>query len=80
MGTVAMSLATFIFLVNVIALIYLMITRVIFFCRVRKARKAFLKVRVRRNAIRLPSWLGLIDDNFDLDQARDQEQIREESE
>jgi len=46
-----MSLLGFVFLVNVIALVYLTICRLVFFCKVRKARKAFLKARRRRFAI-----------------------------
>ena len=56
-GSVAMGLVAFVFAVNVIALLYLSVTRLIFFYRVRKARKAFLKARVRRNAIRRPNSL-----------------------
>lgn len=46
-----MGLLAFVFFVNIAALIYLTVCRLCFFCRVRKARKAFLKVRVRRFAI-----------------------------
>lgn len=46
-----MALVTFVFAINLIALIYLTITKVITFCRLRKARQAKLKAQEqRRNA------------------------------
>lgn len=50
-GYVTMFLLAFVFFVNVIALIYMTVCRLRFFYKVRKARQAFLKARVRRNAM-----------------------------
>ena len=50
-SSAAIVILVLIFFVNFIALVYLTVCRLCFFWRVRKARKAFLKVRVRRNAM-----------------------------
>ena len=55
-GKAVVGIVIVVFTVNMIALIYLTVYRVIFWCRIRKARQAFLKSKVRRGAIRrLPS-------------------------
>ena len=62
-GTAVMGLVAFVFLVNVITIIYLTVMRIIFWCKVRKARQAFLKARVRRNAMkRLPTAENALND------------------
>jgi len=77
-----MFLVGFVFAVNVIVLLYLSVKRLIYFYRIRKARQAFLKVRVRRNAIRIPSKriqpISEIDDK--LNDARHFSQMIEEIE
>jgi len=50
-GDVTMGLVGFVFLVNFIVLIYLTVSRIMLIFRVRKAKQAFLKAMVQRNAL-----------------------------
>ena len=51
-GTVVMVLVGGVFVVNVAALIFLTVNRIIFKCKVRKARLAIKKIRARRSLIK----------------------------
>ena len=78
-GKAVMSLVGLVFVTNVIALIYLTVCRIVFWCRVRKARQAYLKVKVRRGAIKLSSSKSLaLKQSAELNEARDIEQMLED--
>ena len=64
-GIVMMVFVGFVFLINFIVLIFMTVCRLIFFCRVKKARKAFIDSIVRRNAIKK------LDTKKELNDARD---------
>ena len=55
-----MGIVFAVFAVNVMALIYLTILRVMFWCRVRKMRQAYLKKKTRRGAFRKSTSRSLI--------------------
>lgn len=59
-GTFIIGIVGTIFLINVLALIYLSIAKIMFCCRVRKARQAFLDKRKRRFALRTSTSKSLI--------------------
>ena len=49
-----MCLLSFVFTVNFVVLVYLGVRRIIFFYRLRKARKAYVKARALKNAKKAP--------------------------
>ena len=49
-----MCLLSFVFTVNFVVLVYLGVRRIIFFYRLRKARKAYVKARAIKNARKAP--------------------------
>ena len=51
-GTYIIGIVIAVFAVNVLSLIYLSVLRVIFWCRVRKARQAYMRKKTRRYAFR----------------------------
>ena len=51
-GNLVILIVALVFAVNFIALIFLTVQRVIFWCRLRKARQAYLKIKRRRGAFR----------------------------
>ena len=59
-GIVVIAIVALVFAVNVIALIYLTVQRIIFWCRVRKARQAYLRAKVRRGAFHKRSTRSLL--------------------
>ena len=66
-GIVVIFIVALVFVVNVIALIFLTVLRIIFWCRVRKARNAYLKVKVRRGAFHKRSTSALLEMALDDD-------------
>ena len=62
-GTFVIVIVGVIFLVNVLALIYLSVLRIMFWCRIRKHRQAYLRRKVRRLAFRSSTSKSMILDN-----------------